>query len=112
MYALGAGLLGLGPWEFVIILVIVLLIFGPKQLPKLVKTLKSTSTEIRSTLDEIQDEEAAKSAEAPPVAPAPAPVAPAAAPAPVAVAEPVPVAPAAEATPAPTPSQEPAQAGH
>lgn len=50
MYSIGA--LGLGGWELAIILLVVLIIFGPKQLPKLGKMLSKTVTEVRSGIDE------------------------------------------------------------
>lgn len=54
-----AGLFGMGQWEIVIVLVIVLVIFGPKQLPKLGKMFGKTMKEVRSgmeTLEENMDE--------------------------------------------------------
>ena len=45
-------LFGMGPVELIIILAIVLLIFGPKNLPKLGKTVKG----VREGMDEIEGE--------------------------------------------------------
>ena len=59
----------MGQWEIVIVLVIVLVIFGPKQLPKLGKMFGKTMKEVRSgmeTLEENLDEpKATDVAEAP-----------------------------------------------
>ena len=59
----------MGQWEIVIVLVIVLVIFGPKQLPKLGKMFGKTMKEVRSgmeTLEENMDESKATDvAEAP-----------------------------------------------
>lgn len=49
-------LFGMGPVELIIILVIVLLIFGPKNLPKLGKTLGKTVKGVREGMDEIEGE--------------------------------------------------------
>lgn len=71
---------GMGPLELMLILGIALLIFGPKNLPKLGKSLGQTVKNVREGLE--SDEEAAKLDEATTQeAPAPAPAA--------AVAEPV-----------------------
>lgn len=40
--------LGMGGWEFVIILVVVLLIFGPKNLPKLGSAIGKTVSNLRA----------------------------------------------------------------
>jgi len=87
MYVIGAPL-PLGGWELAIILVIVLVLFGPKQLPKLGKMFGETMKEVRAGVDEANkglDGASETSAPAPAEAAAPAPVeapAPAAAPAP------------------------------
>jgi TatA/E family protein of Tat protein translocase len=107
----------IGVWEMVIILVIALIVFGPRKLPELGRSLgkslgefKRASNELRNTLDEeIRVEE-----RRPPKAAAPKP-GPAGAPAPVEAqdvtepdaAEPstpeVPSAPVTVATPTPEP---------
>ena len=46
------GILGLGTPELIIILVIILLIFGGSQLPKLARNLGSSAKELRKGLDE------------------------------------------------------------
>lgn len=65
---------GMGPLELMLILGIALLIFGPKNLPKLGKSLGQTVKNVREGLE--GDEEAAKIEEATtqeaPAAPAPA----------------------------------------
>jgi sec-independent protein translocase protein TatA len=65
---------GMGPLELMLILGIALLIFGPKNLPKLGKSLGQTVKNVREGLE--SDEEAAKLDEAAteevPAAPAPA----------------------------------------
>ena len=43
--------LGMGGWEFVIILVIVLIIFGPKQLPKLGKMFGKGAKSLREGIE-------------------------------------------------------------
>jgi len=92
MLALGIGPGSIGGWHIAIILVIVLIIFGPKQLPKLAKMFRETMSEVRTGLDEANSaaNDAPEQAPAPPApAPAaPAPVAPAAAETPAAPAEP------------------------
>ena len=50
MYSIGA--FNLGPLELGIILLVVLIIFGPKQLPKLGKMFGKTMTEVREGIDE------------------------------------------------------------
>ncbi len=47
-----ADILGLGTPELIIILVIILLIFGGSQLPKLARNLGSSAKELRKGLDE------------------------------------------------------------
>lgn len=65
---------GMGPLELMLILGIALLIFGPKNLPKLGKSLGQTVKNVREGLED--DEDAAKLEEAAaqeaPAAPAPA----------------------------------------
>lgn len=51
-------ILGLGAPELIVILIIVLVIFGPKNLPKLGKSLGKTVKGIREGMDEAQDEDA------------------------------------------------------
>jgi sec-independent protein translocase protein TatA len=52
MYAL--GFIGRTPgfWEIAIVLAIVLVLFGPKQLPKLARMFKDTTKELRDGRDE------------------------------------------------------------
>ena len=44
--------LGMGGFEFVIILIVILIIFGPKNLPKLGKALGSTVSNLRDGMNE------------------------------------------------------------
>lgn len=43
-------------WELFAVLVVVLLLFGPKQLPKLGKMFGKTVKEVRSGMDSLNDE--------------------------------------------------------
>ncbi|MDK2975915.1 MAG: sec-independent protein translocase protein TatA [Candidatus Marinimicrobia bacterium] len=45
-----------GPWELIIILVIILLIFGPKKLPELAKGLGKGLREFKKAAHDVQDE--------------------------------------------------------
>lgn len=54
-------LITMGPTEWIIIGVVVLLVLGPTQIPKLVKTFKKTRQEIKEVMRE--DEEEAKKEE-------------------------------------------------
>ncbi len=62
-------LAGLGPLEIVVILLVVLVIFGPKNLPKLGSALGKTVKNVREGMDgkddenEDEDADAAKKAE-------------------------------------------------
>lgn len=47
---------GIGGPELIIILIVVLIIFGPKQLPKLGKMFGKTVKEVRSGMEEAQKE--------------------------------------------------------
>ncbi len=49
-------ILGMGPLEIVIILVIVLVIFGPKNLPKIGSALGKTVKNVREGMEEGKDE--------------------------------------------------------
>ncbi|MBP3729826.1 MAG: twin-arginine translocase TatA/TatE family subunit [Lachnospiraceae bacterium] len=46
----------MGPTEWIVIAVIVLLILGPTQIPKLVKTFKKTRKEIKEAMNEEEEE--------------------------------------------------------
>ncbi len=90
------------PWHLIVVLVVVLLIFGPKRLPEVGKSLGETIREFRkATTGERKD--SVSEAAGPPAAPLAAPAASVAAPA---------AAPAAPAAivPAPGPAERPRQA--
>ena len=55
-------ILGLGVPELVIILVVVLVIFGPKNLPKIGSALGKTVKNVREGMEEGEDEKSAKNA--------------------------------------------------
>lgn len=48
--------LGMGPFELIIVVVVVLLIFGPKNLPKLGSALGKTVKSVREGLDSVEEE--------------------------------------------------------
>ena len=50
-------MLGLGPWELLIVLAVVLLIFGGKRLPELARGLGKSITNFKAGLSEEQSEE-------------------------------------------------------
>ncbi|MBO4838245.1 MAG: twin-arginine translocase TatA/TatE family subunit [Lachnospiraceae bacterium] len=52
----------MGPLEWVIIGVVILLILGPTQIPKLVRTIKKTRKEIKNVMEEEDEEEKKASA--------------------------------------------------
>jgi sec-independent protein translocase protein TatA len=60
---------GFGPGEMMIVFIIVLLIFGPSQLPKLAKGLGNAMREFRKAQHEISDELNRDPAETKPDAP-------------------------------------------
>ena len=64
---------GFGPGEMMILFIIVLLIFGPSQLPKLARGLGSAMREFRKAQHEITDELNKEPTESKPDAPPAAP---------------------------------------
>ncbi len=58
-----AEILGMGAPELIIIAVIILLIFGGSQLPKLAKNLGSSAKELRKGFDEAKNPAADKKAD-------------------------------------------------
>jgi sec-independent protein translocase protein TatA len=76
---------GLGPWELIIIVVVALLVFGPKRLPQMGRSIGGSIKEFKDSVTghvDKQDAEAEKEAEArqpaqlPPAQPAEPPQAP------------------------------------
>ncbi|HMX61564.1 MAG TPA: twin-arginine translocase TatA/TatE family subunit [Candidatus Sumerlaeota bacterium] len=54
---LAAGIFGLGPLELIVILAVVLLIFGPSQIPKLGKMFGQSMRDFRDASKKLDDEE-------------------------------------------------------
>ena len=53
----------IGPQEFIIVLIIVLVIFGPKNLPKLGKMFGKTMKNFKEGMDDVDENGEAKTAE-------------------------------------------------
>ena len=53
----------IGPQEFIIVLIIVLVIFGPKNLPKLGKMFGKTMKNFKEGMDDVEDDGETKKAE-------------------------------------------------
>ncbi len=49
-------MLGIGPMEMVIILLVALLVLGPRRLPEMLRTFGRLMAELRKTADEVRDE--------------------------------------------------------
>jgi len=49
-------MLGIGPWELVVILIIALLVVGPKRLPEVMRAIGRVLAELRKTAEEIKEE--------------------------------------------------------
>jgi sec-independent protein translocase protein TatA len=47
----------IGPWELAIVLIVVLLIFGPKRLPQLGRSLGRGARELKNTLPSFKDDD-------------------------------------------------------
>jgi sec-independent protein translocase protein TatA len=56
----------IGPWEILLLLVVVLLVFGPKRLPELGRSLGRGMREFRNSVKEIGVGEDTESEELPP----------------------------------------------
>ena len=54
----------IGPQEFIIVLIIVLVIFGPKNLPKLGKMFGKTIKNFKEGMDDVEDDGETKKTEA------------------------------------------------
>ena len=51
---------GMGPFELILIVVVILIIFGPKNLPKIGSALGKTVKNVREGMEEGEDEKSAK----------------------------------------------------
>ena len=47
----------IGPWELAIVLIVILLIFGPKRLPQLGRSLGRGARELKNTLPSFKDDD-------------------------------------------------------
>ena len=47
---------GIGPMEMLVILLVVLIVFGPKRLPEMMKTVGRMMAELKKTADEVKKE--------------------------------------------------------
>ena len=56
-------ILGMGPFELIVIVLVVLVIFGPKNLPKLGKSLGQTVKNVREGMEEGSDDKDVAKAE-------------------------------------------------
>jgi TatA/E family protein of Tat protein translocase len=54
----------IGPWELILILLVVLLLFGPKRLPDLAKSLGQSVRELRKAQEGKDEEEEKKASKA------------------------------------------------
>ncbi len=59
-------ILGMGPMEITVILLVVLVIFGPKNLPKLGSAIGKTVKSVREGMEGVDDEAASEPAAAEP----------------------------------------------
>ncbi|MFQ6606404.1 MAG: twin-arginine translocase TatA/TatE family subunit [Fidelibacterota bacterium] len=55
-YQVVQGIFNLGPWEIVLILLVILLLFGAKRLPELARSLGKGITEFKGALNETTKE--------------------------------------------------------
>ena len=49
-------MLGMGPWEIVMILIVVLLVFGAKRIPEIAQSLGKGITEFKRGVKDVQSE--------------------------------------------------------
>ena len=56
LYFLGGIIMPIGPWELIVILIIALLVFGPKRLPDMGRSLGKAIREFRNAGKEIQND--------------------------------------------------------
>jgi sec-independent protein translocase protein TatB len=47
---------GIGPMEMLVILLVILIVFGPKRLPEIMKTMGRMMAELKKTADEVKKE--------------------------------------------------------
>jgi sec-independent protein translocase protein TatA len=59
----------IGPWEILILLVVILLVFGPKRLPEFGKSLGKGMREFKSSVREVTEDHEPEPEELPPPPP-------------------------------------------